>query len=80
MCRRLNNEENTPLPDLGGIQTTLEKRTRHRRSLMRMLFDCYDTDRMIVCMDPSNLDLMHDFCSDRSVTRVLEIQCDFSDA
>ncbi|MEO8242402.1 MAG: DUF5928 domain-containing protein, partial [bacterium] len=26
----LFNEASTPLPDLGGIQTTLEKRTRHR--------------------------------------------------
>ncbi|WP_425044732.1 DUF5928 domain-containing protein [Primorskyibacter sp. S87] len=75
----LFNEENTPLPDLGGIQATLEKRTRHRRALMRMLFEYYDTDRLIVCMDPSNLDLMHDFFSDRSVTRMLEVECQFTD-
>lgn len=75
----LFNEENTPLPDLGGIQKTLGKRTRHRRALMRMLFDYYETDRMIVCMDPGNLDLLQDFSSDRSVTRILEIQCDFSE-
>lgn len=76
----LFNEENTPLPDLGDIQRTLEKRTRHRRALMRMLFDYYDTDRLIVCMDPANLDLMHDFFSDRSVTRMLEIVCTFTDS
>ncbi|WP_299046990.1 DUF5928 domain-containing protein [uncultured Tateyamaria sp.] len=75
----LFNEEHTPLPDLGGIQTTLEKRTRHRRALMRMLFDYFDTDRLIVCMDPGNLDLLQDFAGDRSVTRMLEIQCAFSD-
>ncbi len=75
----LFNEEDTPLPDLGGIQTTLEKRTRHRRSLVRMLFDYYETDRLIVCMDPANLDLMHDFFSDRSITRMLEINCEFTD-
>ncbi len=73
------NEEDAALPDLGGIQTTLEKRTRHRRALMRMLFDYYETDRMIVCMDPANIDLLHDFASDRSVTRILEIECHFSD-
>jgi hypothetical protein len=73
------NEEDTPLPDLGGIQKTLGKRTRHRRALMRMLFDYYETDRLIVCMDPGNLDLLQDFASDRSVTRLLEIQCDFSE-
>ncbi len=76
----LFNEENTALPDLGGIQATLSKRTRHRRALMRMLFDYYATDRLVVCMDPGNLDLLQDFCGDRAVTKLLEIQCAFSDA
>ena len=75
----LFNEVDTALPDLGGIQSTLEKRTRHRRALMRMLFDYYETDRLIICMDPGNLDLMQDFASDRSTTRFLEIDCQFSD-
>lgn len=75
----LFTEEDTPLPDLGGIQATLEKRTRHRRALMRMLFEYYDSDRLIVCMDPSNIDLMQDFFADRSTTRLLEIDCQFSD-
>ena len=74
----LFTEEDTPLPDLGGIQSTLEKRTRHRRALMRMLFEYYETDRLIVCMDPSNLDLMQDFFSDRSTTSMLEVECQFS--
>ncbi len=75
----LFNEEATVLPDLGGIQSTMGKRHRHRRALMRMLFDYYDTDRLIICLDPSNLDLLHDFCADRSVTRLLEVDCNFSD-
>jgi len=75
----LFNEEDTQLPDLGGIQTTLEKRTRHRRALMRMLFDYYETDKLIICMDTANLDLMQDFFSDRSTTRLLEIECTFTD-
>ncbi len=75
----LFNEEDTDLPDLGGIQSSLEKRTRHRRALMRMLFDYYETDQLIVCMDPGNLDLLQDFCSDRSITRLLEINCVFTD-
>ncbi|WP_299673389.1 DUF5928 domain-containing protein [uncultured Roseobacter sp.] len=73
------NEESAELPDLGGIQTSLEKRTRHRRALMRMLFDYYETDRMMVCMDPSNIELLEDFAADRSVTRLLEIECTFTD-
>ncbi|PIE16209.1 MAG: glycosyl transferase [Rhodobacterales bacterium] len=75
----LFDEESTPLPDLGGIQTTLGKRTRHRRALMRMLFDYYETDRLVVCMDPNNIGLIQDFYTDRSNTKMLEIECLFSD-
>ena len=46
---------------------------------MRMLFDYYDTDRLIICLDTANLDLMQDFFNDRSTTRLLELECDFSD-
>ncbi|WP_299564669.1 DUF5928 domain-containing protein [uncultured Sulfitobacter sp.] len=73
------NEEDAPLPALGGIEKTLGKRTRHRRALMRMLFDYFETDRLIVCMDPTNLELLEDFAADRSVTRILEIECTFTD-
>lgn len=73
------DEEGCPLPDLGGIQSTLGKRTRHRRALMRMLFDYYDTNRLLVCFDPNNVDLLRDFYADRSKTKMLEIECEFSD-
>ena len=74
----LFDEEHAPMPDLGGIQTTLTKRTRHRRALMRMLLDYYETDQLIICIDPSAIELLQDFATDRSVTRMLEIQCEFS--
>ncbi|MEE9429312.1 MAG: DUF5928 domain-containing protein [Paracoccaceae bacterium] len=73
------DEEMTSLPDLGGIQRTLGKRTRHRRALMRMLFDFYETDKMIFCLDPDNMDLLSDFYTDRSKTKLLQIECEFSD-
>ena len=73
------NEASTPLPDLGGIQSTLEKRTRHRRALMRMLFDYWQTDQLIVCIDPANVDLMRDFYNDKAKVRLLEVECDFTD-
>ncbi|TCO74230.1 DUF5928 domain-containing protein [Rhodovulum euryhalinum] len=75
----LFNEEAADLPDLGGIQSTLEKRTRHRRALVRMLFDHFATDRLIICLDPGNIDLIQDFYADRSRTKMLEVQCGFSD-
>jgi hypothetical protein len=75
----LFDEESTPLPDLGGIQSTLEKRTRHRRALMRMLFDYFETDRLVIAMDPNNMDLLRDFYADRSTTRILEVESEFTD-
>ncbi len=75
----LFDEEATPMTDLGGIQATLAKRTRHRRALMRMLFDYYGTDSLLICLDPANIDLFRDFYSDRSETRLLEIECNYTD-
>jgi hypothetical protein len=75
----LFNEPDTPLPDLGGIQTTLEKRTRHRRALLRMLFDYWQSDVLLVCIDPANTDLMQDFYNDKAKVRLLEIECEFTD-
>ncbi|RBI84794.1 glycosyl transferase [Rhodosalinus halophilus] len=75
----LFNEKATELPDLGGIEATMGKRHRHRRALLRMLFEHFGADRMVICLDPANLDLLQDFCGDRSVTRLLEIECQFTD-
>ncbi len=76
----LFNEQATELPDMGGIQSSMSKRHRHRRALMRLLFDYYQTDRLIVCVDPGSLDLIEDFTADRSTTRILEVETQFSDA
>jgi hypothetical protein len=73
------NEVDCGLPDLGGIQSTLEKRTRHRRALVRMLYDYWQTDRLVLCIDPTNLDLMQDFYNDRAKVRLLHVECDFTD-
>ena len=75
----LFNEASCPLPDLGGIQTTLEKRTRHRRALVRMLFDWGQSDTLVLCIDPANVDLMRDFAGDKARTRFLEIDCLLTD-
>lgn len=73
------DEESAWLPDLGGIQHPMAKRTRHRRALVRMLFDHFNTDRMIFCLDPNNMDLLRDFYTDRSKTSLLHVECEFSD-
>jgi hypothetical protein len=76
----LFNEEATALPDLGGLQNGLEKRMRHRRSLVRMLFDYWETDRLVLCVDPASTEVIKDFYNDRATVRLLEIDCAFSDA
>ena len=75
----LFQQENVELPDLGGIESTLEKRHRHRRALVRMMFDYFQSNRMVLCLDPQGLELLKDFYGDRSITRTLEIQCDYTE-
>lgn len=75
----LFDEQDAGLPNLGGIENSMEKRTRHRRAMMRMLFEYFETDRLLICLDPGNMALLRDFYSDRCTTRILEVECDFSD-
>lgn len=75
----LFNEAQAGLPDLGGVERSVSKRTRHRRALMRLLFDHQGTDRMGICVDPSDMDLLRDFTGDRAETRILLVDVDFSD-
>lgn len=76
----LFDEVNAGLPHLGGIENSMVKRTRHRRAMMRMLFDYYETNRLMICLDPNDIDALEDFYSDRCTTRILEIECSFDDA
>jgi hypothetical protein len=73
------DEEAVPLPDLGGIETRLSKRTRHRRALVRLIFEHMGTDRLVMCLDPANFDLLRDFHADRCTTKLLEVDCTLSD-
>ncbi|SIS58550.1 DUF5928 domain-containing protein [Phaeovulum vinaykumarii] len=75
----LFNEDSCPLPDLGGIQTRMDKRHRHRRALMRMLFDLSGTERLVICLDPGSFELLEDFAADKAEVRILEVECDFSE-
>lgn len=73
------NELDSGVPDLGGIETTLAKRGRHRRSLMRMVFDALGRDKVVICLDTAGIELMQDFYADKSTTRLLEIECRLDD-
>jgi hypothetical protein len=73
-------EEDCPLPWLGGLSSSREKRGRHRRAYTRLLFDHHETDRLIMCVDPNALDIMTDFFNDQCLTRLLDIDCELDDA
>jgi hypothetical protein len=76
----LFSEDHAGVPELGGIGTSLAKRNRHRRAVLRMIFEHFGSDRLIICLDTSQLELMRDFAADECRTRVLEIDCHLSDA
>ena len=73
------NELQAGLPDLGGMASTLAKRERHRRALLRLLFDDTQSHRIALCIDPSALSLATDFAEDRAETRILFIDSDLDD-
>jgi hypothetical protein len=75
----LFDEENAKLPSLGNIESTREKRTRHRRAFLNLLYEFYNTDRMLICLDPSNLDPLQDFAGDGCELRILDIQCEIDE-
>ncbi|WP_273501246.1 DUF5928 domain-containing protein [Paracoccus sphaerophysae] len=75
----LFNELDAELPDMGGIETTVEKRERHRRALVKMLFDQLESRCVAICLDPSALGLIQDFVEDKADTRLLLIESDFDD-
>jgi hypothetical protein len=67
------------LPDLGGAEGSLDKRTRHRRALVHLLLAHHGADRLLLCVDPERLDIMRDFDAAHATVRVLEIQCAMDD-
>ncbi|KGJ04950.1 Core-2/I-Branching enzyme [Paracoccus halophilus] len=76
----LFNEMEAHLPDLGGVETTLGKRDRHRRALLRLLFEQFEASRMVICLDPSALYLIEDLMGDKAEARLLLIESDFDSA
>lgn len=76
----LFNEDSCPLPDLGGIESGMAKRHRHRRALIAMLFEHFGGARLMICVDPANLDLLEDLQADPCRVRILEVECRLSDA
>ena len=67
------------LPDLGGLERSLDKRHRHRRALVHLLFAHHGADRLLLCLDPGRLEILRDFDAAAATVRVLEIECAMGD-
>jgi hypothetical protein len=76
----LFDEAATALPDLGGIETSLDKRGRHPRAVLSLLFDHWQTDRLVICVDPACQRCLVDVASDAASSRLLEVTCEMDDA
>ncbi len=74
------NQDDVHLPDLGNIQSSKDKRGRHRRAFLKLLYDAQESKRMAICIDPANIDIIKDLAGDGCTLRVVEIQCYISDA
>ena len=73
------DDHGSDLPDLGGAASTLEKRQRHRRALIDMIYTHYGSDSLLICVDPKRLDILTDLNATPADIRVLELQCALSD-
>lgn len=63
------------LPDLGGIEASLPQRHRHRRVVMRLLFDVTGARTLVACVDPEDIEILRDLDGDPATVRMLEIDC-----
>ena len=70
-------EHSAGCPNLGGIESRLEKRRRHVRSFLHMVFDQKQTDRLVICVDSSSKDLIQDFYQDKAKVKTLLMMCQF---
>ena len=73
------DEDDAWLPPMGNFEGSREKRSRHRRAFLRLLFEDTGADRIAFCLDPSNLDAIRDLMADGCEVRILDVRCDISD-
>lgn len=73
------DEQDSGVPWLGGVASSLTKRHRHRRALLRLLFNELESDQLVMCLDTSAISLINDFVADKAITRILFIDNDFDE-
>ena len=75
----LFDQDDIELPRLGNIESSKDKRSRHRRSFLKLLFEAENTNRLAICLDNSNLEAINDLAGDGCQIRLLELHCEMSD-
>ncbi len=75
----LFDEDATEMPDLGGIETGLDRRSRHGPALLRLIFDRLGTDRLTICLDPARIDVARELAAGPGDVRFLDLRCRFTD-
>ncbi|MEM9715536.1 MAG: DUF5928 domain-containing protein [Pseudomonadota bacterium] len=76
----LFNTNNAELPDLGGLESHVDKRSHHRRAVVRLLFDIFDTNRLVIGLDPESTEVFDDLAKDRCAVSVIYIDRDLNEA
>jgi hypothetical protein len=72
-------DQDEPLDmDLGNLQVGKEKRGRHRRAFLSLLFEAQKTSKLALCVDPSRDDVVRDFADTDCRMRVLLIDTPFA--
>ncbi|PIB26085.1 hypothetical protein BFP76_14090 [Amylibacter kogurei] len=75
-CGYIFEEDDAEILDLGGLQSNVEKRGRHRRAFLRTVFDATNSERLTICVTPSAKYVIDDIYHDACETRVLLIESD----
>lgn len=65
---------------LGNLEHGLAKRGRHRVALMNLIYDAMETDRLIICLDPSRAEALLEFVDKIGDVRILLVDRPISQA
>ncbi|MFD1911574.1 DUF5928 domain-containing protein [Halodurantibacterium flavum] len=67
------SDPDCPLPDLGGLETTVDKRGRHVNAFLRVLFEVAGGERLIFCVTPDMVWLLRDLADHGWRVRILRL-------
>lgn len=70
------DEDEAGLPPLGNLEANADKRNRHRRAILNLIYGQCGADKIVICLDPAQIGALRDFAADGCRLRVLEIGCD----